>query len=250
MKKSLNIMGFIPARKGSKGVPRKNVRNLLGKPVISYTIEAALAANLLDHIVISTDDPYAMEISQQYDVTLIERPHKLATCEARIDDAMRHCCIEMEKKHQYTPDIIVLLYANIPVRAFGIVDRTIQKLIDTEADSVQTMSPIGKFHPYWLYKLDNDKASVYIKNNSYRRQELPPVYAIDGAVAAVTKKSLFANNNSSDPHDFWGNDRRGLKQEAHETVDIDSLRDFLLAEATLREIALRTQKPETLTVRM
>jgi len=241
-------MGFIPARKGSKGVPRKNVRDLLGKPVISYTIEAALASNLLDHIVVSTDDPYAMDISKQYDVTLIERPNTLATCEARIDDAMRHCCNEVEKIHQYTPDIIVLLYANIPVRAFQIIDNTIQKLIDTEADSVQTMSPIGKFHPYWLYNLEGDKASVYIENNSYRRQELPPVYAIDGAVAAVTKSSLFADNNGEDPHAFWGTDRRGLQQEAHETVDIDSLRDFLLAEATLREIALNTQSADTTTV--
>jgi len=245
MNHQLNIMAIIPARKGSQGVPRKNVRNLLGKPVISYTIEAALSSKLLDHIVVSTDDPYAMEISRQHNVTLIERPNELATCEARIDDAMRHCCIEMENQFQYRPDIIVLLYANIPVRAYDIIDRTIQKLIETQADSVQTMSPVGKFHPHWLYKLDGDKASVYIENNNYRRQELPPVYSIDGAVAAVTKNSLFADNKSDDPHAFWGKDRRALQQQAHETVDIDSLRDFLLAEATLREIALNTQKPES-----
>ncbi len=233
----MNILGIIPARAGSRGVPQKNIRELLDKPVISYTIEAALNAKKLDKIAISTDDPFIKEISQDYNVDLVERPEHLANHLSKIDDAMRHCCVKLAETQSYIPDIVVLLYANIPVRAEGIIDKTINKLIETDADSAQTMSPVGKFHPYWLYQLDDDKANVYIENNIYQRQNLPPLYSIDGAVCAVKYQTLMESAESDNPHAFLGTDRRGVMQEAHETVDIDSLRDFYLAEAIIREKA-------------
>ncbi len=242
----MKTLAIIPARAGSRGVPRKNVRELLGKPVVAYTMEAALAAQRLDHVAVTTDDPYVKAIASEYDLTVIDRPAELAGDTARIDEAMRHCCVEMAERHGFVADAVVLLYANIPVRADGIIDKTVQKLIDTGADSVQTFSPVGKFHPYWLYEVDGDKASVYIPNAVYQRQSLPPVYAIDGAVAAVTLRSLMDSADNPDPHGFWGTDRRAVIQEAHETVDIDTLRDFYLAEAILRETAERKLEMEVL----
>lgn len=235
----MNTLGIIPARAGSRGVPRKNVRELRGKPVVAYTMEAALSAQRLDRIIVTSDDPYIQEIAREYDIPFLSRPEHLADDTARIDDVMRHCCIEAAQRFGMLVDTVVLLYANIPVRADGVIDRTIAKLHETGADSVQTMSPVGKFHPYWLYEIDNDKASVYISNNVYQRQSLPPVYAVDGAVAAVTLTSLMDTADSDDPHAFWGKDRRAVIQEGHETVDIDTLRDFYLAEAILREKAER-----------
>ena len=231
----MNVLGIIPARGGSRGVPRKCVRDLLGKPVIAYTITAAMEAKRIDRVVVTTDDRKAKEIAETYNIITVDRPAELAADTARIDDAMRHCCKELEQKNNYKPDVIVLLYGNVPVRAEGIIDKTIERLIKTNADSVQTFAPVGKFHPYWLYQLDNDRATKYIDNQVFQRQDLPQLYTIDGAVGAVKYEALMAAQGSDDPHAFWGTDRRGLIQESYETVDIDNLRDLYLAEAVLRE---------------
>ena len=240
----IKVMGIIPARAGSRQVPGKNIRQLLNKPVVSYTLEAALAAERLDRVVVTTDDGFVKQIGEEFGVAVIDRPADLATDQARMDEVMRHCCEQMEAIHGYRPDVVVLLYANIPVRAEGVIDRVVEKLAVTGADSVQTMSPVGKFHPYWLYQLDEDKAKVYIPNTVDHRQDLPGLFAIDGAVGAVTYESLIRAEGSEDPHAFWGEDRRGLVQEAHETVDIDSLRDFYLAEAVLRCKNIATEETE------
>jgi len=219
------------------GVPGKNTRELLGKPVIVYTIEAALAAERLDRIAVTTDDEQVKAICRErynHQVELVERPTELAGDTARIDDAMRHCCAVLKEQYDYEPDATALLYANVPVRAEGIIDQAIEKLEQTGADSVQTLAPVGKFHPYWLYKLEGDRAEKYIDNQVYQRQDLPKLYMIDGAVGVVRYQTLLAAQVSDDPHAFWGKDRRGLVQEAHETVDIDTPRDMFLAEAVLR----------------
>jgi CMP-N-acetylneuraminic acid synthetase len=219
------------------GVPGKNTRELLGKPVIDYTIEAALAAQRLDRIALTTDDEQVKAICRQRynsQVVLLERPTELAGDTARIDDAMRHCCAVLKDQYAYEPDAVALLYANVPVRAAGIIDQAIERLEQTGADSVQTLASVGKFHPYWLYQLEGDKAAKYIDNQVYQRQDLPKLYMIDGAVGVVKYETLLAAEGDDDPHAFWGRDRRGLEQEAHETVDIDTPRDMFMAEAVLR----------------
>ena len=228
-----NILAVILARAGSKGLPGKNFKNLLGKPVIAWTIETALAARCVDKVVITTDAPEAQAICAHYGIQMIDRPTELATDGARVDDVLRHAVRTMAHMHGYQADIIVLLYANVPVRAAGIIDKVVDKLIETAADSVQTFCPVGKFHPYWLYELHGDHAYKHIENAVHRRQDLPAVFAIDGAAAAVRCQCLMAADANPNPHAFWGNDRRGLVQPAEVTVDIDSLRDFYLAEATL-----------------
>ena len=233
----MNVLGIITARRGSRGVPGKCVRELLGKAVVCYTIEAALQSANLDKIAVTTDDPKVKNICADYEsesLIVIDRPVELADDKARIDDVMRHCCLEMETRYEYKADIVALLYANIPVRADGIIDSAIDHLIKTGADSVQTLAPVGKFHPYWLYKLDGDRASKYVDNQVYQRQDLPALYYIDGAVGVVKKDVLTAAAGSENPHAFWGQDRRGIIQQPHEAVDIDTYRDLLLAEATLR----------------
>ncbi len=194
-----------------------------------------MESRLINKVIVTSDDPDIMDICTKSNTAFIDRPKSLASSTAKIDDAMRHCIEEVKKTDGYKTDIVVLLYANVPVRATGIIDKAIEHLIKNKCDSVQTMIDPGKFHPYWLYKLNNDKASKYIDNNIYRRQELPEVFAIDGAVGVVKCSCLMDAAGNSDPHAFWGTDRRGIIQEAHETVDIDCLKDFFLAEAILKE---------------
>jgi len=235
----LKVLALVAARAGSVGVPGKNVRPLAGRPVIAYTLDAALAARRVDRIVVTTDDPKVKAICTwpQYRgrLTLVDRPAALADHAARIDDAMRHCCRVLQQTDGYRPDAVVLLYANVPVRAQGVIDRAIEQLQTGGGDSLQTVAPVGKFHPYWLHRLDGDRATKYLGNQVYRRQDLPPLYYIDGAVGVVRYDVLLAGAGGADPHAFWGRDRRALVQEPHQTIDIDTVRDFYLAEAALRE---------------
>ncbi len=230
----MQTLAIIPARKNSRGVPDKNIRPLLGKPVIAYSIEAARAAKLVTRIVVSTDDPRIEPICAQYQVQYLPRPAEFAADTSRIDDALRQVCQYLDQKENYRPDAVALLYANVPVRAEGVIDQAIEKLAQTGADSVQSLSPVGKFHPYWLYTLDADGcAGKFIDNAIYRRQELPPVYCIDGAVAVVRYNVLMAAAGNPDPHAFFGRSRYGVIQPHGSTVDIDNPLDFYIAEAVL-----------------
>jgi len=212
---------------------------LCGKAVIEYTIEDALAAKRIDRIVVSSDDLKVKQICENYrgKLEFTDRPAELAGDEARIDDVMRHACRELERTKNYKPDYVVLLYANVPVRADGVIDQAIHHLIEEGGDSLQTLTPVGKYHPFWLYRMEVDQISKYEDEPIYRRQDLPPLYAIDSAAGVVKYEVLMNAEGNSDPHAFWGTDRRGIEQAPHETVDIDTFRDLLVAEAALREKA-------------
>lgn len=231
----MNVMAIIPARANSKGLPHKNFRLLLGKPVICYTIEAALESKAVNRVVVTTDEMLMRDICADYSIDMVERPPELSQDTSRIDDALRHCCAEISLLDNYLPDIIVMLYANVPVREQGIIDKAVQHLMTTGADSVQTVEPIGKYHPYWLQKLDGDCMSKYIDNSIHRRQDLPALFGLNGCLSVITYASLLIGEKSDDPHAFLGSDRRAIVQQPHETVDIDSLRDLFIAEAAMRE---------------
>ena len=129
-----------------------------------------------------------------------------------------------------------MLYANVPIRAADTIDRCVKLLLDAGADSVQTLCDVGKYHPYWLQTLDdNGHMAKYIDNTIYRRQELPPVYALSSAATVIRYDVLMAAAESSDPHAFFGSDRRGVVQDSHDTVDIDAPLDMFVAQAILQQ---------------
>ena len=246
----MKVLGIIAARRGSKGVPSKNTMTLIDKAVIEYTIKDALAAKRIDKIVVTSDDPKVKQICENYRDKLIyiDRPAELASDEARIDDVMRHACRELESQENYIPDYVVLLYANVPVRAEGVIDQAINHLIEKGGDSLQTLETSRKYHPYWQYEMreGNDKIKKFINEPQarvYLRQALPPAYIIDGAVGVVRYEVLFNSaDNQDDPHAFWGKDRRGLKQEPGSTIDIDEAVDLLVAENVIRNNRILSQQ--------
>ncbi len=228
-------LGVILARAGSKGLPNKCIRPVLGRPMIEYTIDHALAAERLNAVLLTTDSPPAQEIARRRGVEVIERPAEVADDTAAVDSVARHAVACYERGHGATVDAVVLLYGNIPVRAPNIIDRAIVHLAETGADSVRTLAPIGKHHPDWLHTLDGDRMVQFRPNSIHRRQDLSPLYYHDGAVIAVRRAALFAAANArNDPHAFFGRDRRGIVQAADATVDVDDPIDLCLAEAILR----------------
>ncbi|MBI1826417.1 MAG: acylneuraminate cytidylyltransferase family protein [Planctomycetes bacterium] len=229
-------LGIILARAGSKGLPDKCVRDLLGKSVIAYTLEHARASQLLSAIVFTTDSEPAKRIARQFEIEVVDRPAKLATDTATVDAAARHAVETWESLHQKTVDIAVLLYGNIPVRPDGLIDRAIEHLMKTGADSVRSVAPVSKQHPDWIHRLHGDRMEQFRPNSIYRRQDLEPLYYHDGAVAAVTRKALFGALQTPDDHQsFLGKDRRAIVCAADDAVDIDEPVDLYLAEAILRQ---------------
>lgn len=232
----MTILGVILSRAGSKGLPDKCVRELLGRPVISYTFDHVAASHRLTAAVLSTDSEPAKVLAKEVGIEVVDRPAALATDTATVDDAARHAVTCWESRHGTRVDAIALLYGNIPVRADGLIDRAIDHLRATGADSVRSVAPVSKQHPDWLHRLDGDTMVQYRVNSIYRRQDLDPLYYHDGAVAAVTRASLYAATASPDDHQaFLGADRRAIIQCPEDAVDIDGPVDLLLAEAILRK---------------
>lgn len=231
----MTVLGVILARAGSKGLPGKCMRDLLGRPVIQYTIDHAADSRLLTSVLLSTDSEPAKELARKVGIEVVDRPPSLATDTATVDAAARHAVECWEAQHDKHVDVVVLLYGNIPVRAEGLIDRAIVHLGKTNADSVRSVAPVTKHHPDWLHRLDGDRMSQFRPNSIYRRQDLDPLYYHDGAVAAVTRKALFQALETPDDHQaFLGTDRRALVQRGDEAVDVDEPADLFVAEAVLR----------------
>jgi CMP-N,N'-diacetyllegionaminic acid synthase len=231
----MSALAVIIARGGSKGLPEKCVRPLCGRPVLAYTIDHAQRAEYVDAVVVSTDSARAVRIARTRRIDVIDRPAELATDTAPVDATIRHALEAYEAEHDYHADVIVLLAGNVPVRAEGIVDRCIEHLLETGADSVRTVSPVGKMHPDWMYRLDDDRMIQYRDNVIHRRQDLEPLYVLDGSVYVMTRGALYSPPaHEEDYQAFLGEDRRAVVQRPEDTVDIDTLADFYRAEAMIR----------------
>jgi CMP-N,N'-diacetyllegionaminic acid synthase len=229
----MNVLGVILARAGSVGLKSKHLLPLCGRAVIEYTFDHAAASKLLTRIAVSTDCPGVRTLASQRGFQTIDRPPSLATSDASVQDAMLHA---MDALTDFHADALVVLYGNVPVRGEDVIDRAIQHLIDTQCDSVRTFCPVGKWHPAWMSRLNQDSVEALIPGSIHRRQDLEPLFLHDGAVVAVSRESLERGRaNRSDPHAFFGSDRRGIHTEQGETVEIDHQRDLYWAEAVLRD---------------
>jgi len=231
----------ILGRAGSKGLPNKNALPVAGKAMLGWTIEHALNATRVARVAVSTDGGDLAAIAAGYEVPVIERPAALAGDTATVDAAARHAVQQMESADGCKYRCVGILYANVPVRPPGLTDRALKKLDAAGADSVQSVCPVGKQHPYWMKRLVGegcDSLEPYEANQVYRRQDLPPVYMLDGGVIAVTRSSLF-RKVAGHPHAFLGEDQRAIITEPGEVVDVDTEIDRKFAEAVLSETMAR-----------
>ncbi|MFI4860530.1 MAG: cytidylyltransferase domain-containing protein [Phycisphaerales bacterium JB063] len=223
-------LAVVLARAGSKGLPHKNILDVAGKPMLAWTLEHALASTSVDRVLLSTDGEALAAVGRRYPgVEVVPRPDELASDTATVDAAARHALTQTDSTHR----AVVILYGNIPVRPADLTDRALAMLHDTGADSVQSVCPVGKHHPYWMKQLGaNDELIAYEDNNIYRRQDLPPVYELDGGIIAVTRDALFTTR-PGEPHAFLGSDRRAITTEPGDVIDVDSAIDLHVAQAIL-----------------
>jgi len=124
----------------------------------------------------------------------------------------------------------------VPARGAGVIDRAVEHLRLTGCDSVRTFCLVGKWHPAWMSELDGDRVIPLAAGSIHRRQDLKPTFLHDGAVVAVSRQAMLrGEQHRTDPHAFFGIDRRGIETQMGETVEVDHLRDLFWAEAVLRE---------------
>jgi CMP-N,N'-diacetyllegionaminic acid synthase len=239
----VRALAIILARGGSKGVPRKNVATIAGRPCIAWTIEAALSSTLVGRTVVSTDDEEISQVASRLGAEAIMRPPALASDTAAVDAAARHAVQELEAAAgALVGEPIVILYANVPVRPRDLIDRAVALLLESGCDSVQSYCTVGKHHPWWMARLDEEGRvrpwqGEVLNHGVHRRQDLPPAYIPDGGVLVVSRRALFLEipDVAPGPHAFFGRDRRGITTEAGEVVDIDAPVDLVVADALLRE---------------
>jgi N-acylneuraminate cytidylyltransferase len=225
---SRRVLAVVIGRAGSKGLPGKNVMPLAGRPMIAHTIEDALQAETVDRVIVSTDGQAIADAARQAGVEAFMRPAHLASDSATVDSAVRHAIGTTDGDES----IIVILYANVPIRPDDLIDRAVRELSETGADSVQSYSDVGKHHPYWMVTLDDKhRVQPHVKNTAYRRQDLPRLFIPDGGVIAVTRSSLF--KVAGEPHAFLGEDRRGIIVPPGSVVDIDGPADLAVAQAIM-----------------
>lgn len=223
----------ILARAGSVGLPGKNAIDCAGRPLLDWTIDHALGSPSVSRVVLSTDGDQLAAIGRARGIEVVPRPAELAHATATVDSAARHAVETAQAQYGETYQTVAILYGNIPVRPPDLTDRANAKLAETGADSVQSVSPVDKNHPYWMKRVEGDRLLMYQDNTVYRRQDLPPVYMLDGGIIAVTRGSLF-NVVEGQPHAFLGTDRRAIITEPGQVVDVDSEIDLFVAEAILR----------------
>ncbi len=228
-------LAVVIGRAGSRGLPGKNTRMLAGRPMICHTIEDARAAVTIDSVVVSTDGDAIAAAAEAMSVPVVRRPAALAGDTATVGAAVRHAVAECDPGGRER--VIVILYANVPVRPRGLIDRAVSLLLDTGADSVQSYAAVGKHHPYWMVSLDADHAvTPFCESPIDRRQDLPRLLIPDGGVIAVTRASLMAAGEHDPPHAFLGADRRGIRTAPGEVLDVDTAHDLAVAEALLERV--------------
>ncbi len=184
------VLAIIPARGGSKGVPRKNLYPLQGRPLIAWTIEAARAAKTIGAVVVSTDDDEIAAVAQQNGAEVIRRPPELATDEAMVIDAVFHVLDTLDEQGRAF-DYYVHLEPTAPERTPELIDQCVTAMIDGNFDSVATFSILDP-PPGRIWRIEDRRPSVFIPDSNpwRRRQDQEPGYYLNGAVYGVRVDAL------------------------------------------------------------
>jgi CMP-N-acetylneuraminic acid synthetase len=224
----LNIIGIIPARGGSKGVPKKNIKKLNGKPLIYYTIKEAKKSKLLTKFFVSTENKEISETVNKYGVEIIPRPKVLANDKTSTLMVIRHAINYLIEKKITDPDIIVILQPTSPLRKANDIDKCIKFFLDNRFSTVVSVSE-SKHPPSWTFNIIKNKLQQIIKSpQSTRRQDLQPVYYLNGAVYVTLSKNLLKKKFR------FGKGNLPYKMPPYRSIDIDTELDFKIAELLIR----------------
>lgn len=226
---AIQTLGIIPARAGSKRLPGKNTRPLAGKPLVAWTIEAALAARSLSHLVVSSDDQHVLKTAGDYDAALpLARPVELAADDSPAIDYVRHCLQTLEHGERRF-DIVVILQPTSPFTQADDIDATVEQLLATGADTAVSVMPVDHaVHPVKLKTMQGDRLLPFWEEERGRMsaEQLPKLYVRNCSVYATRRHVVDAGA-------IIGADCRGYVMPRERSLDINDETDFAFAEFLL-----------------
>lgn len=227
----MRVLGLIPARGGSKGVTRKNIRLLAGKPLLQYTAEAALAARQLSRVVLTTEDAEIAEVGKRcgIDVPFL-RPQELAKDATPTLPVIQHALRWLANNGELF-DAVCLLQPTSPFRTAETIDGCIDLFQRYDADCVVTMEAVpDKYNPHWVY-FKNDRGFMQLsmgeKDPLPSRQVLPPAYHREGSVYVVRCAAILDQNS------LYGEKVVGYILAGSNSLNIDTMEDWVRAESIL-----------------
>lgn len=220
------ILAIIPARGGSKGVPRKNIHELAGKPLIAWTIEEAKKSKYIDRLILSSEDDEIIEVAKKYGCEVpFKRPIELAQDDTLGIDPVLHA---IEQCPGY--DYVVVLQPTSPLRTVEDIDGCIEKLISSGVDFCVSVTEPEK-SPYWMYTLENNQMAPLLPQETLiaRRQDLPKCYSLNGAIY-VARINSFIEEKS-----FITTNTMAYVMSQERSFDIDTIVDFKICEYLIEE---------------
>ena len=226
MKYRNKILGIIPARKGSKGIKLKNIKNFNGKPLIFHTIDVAKKSKLIDNLIVSTDSKDIAKIAEKYGVDVpFLRPKKYSKDKSSDFELIRHALIFYHKKN-IIYDAVILLRPTTVFKKVKYIDESIKYFFKNKFDSLRSISN-SRYSPYLMYKIKNKNIIPLFnkKFNSMRRQDLPKSFQPNGLFEIISSKNIFEKKL------MYGSNTGFYKVENEEVLlDIDTELDFLIAQ--------------------
>jgi len=190
----MKIISIIPARGGSKSLPKKNLVKFLGEPLINKTIEQSINSEYIDKTIVSTDNQEIKQQALKYNLEVIDRPKDISGDEATTESAMMHVLETLKNDEDYIPDIVILLQVTSPLRKNDDIDNSIKKFIEEKSDSLISGSHFEDFL-FWEKKNNDWEAVNYDPENRMRRQDRNPQFVENGSIYIFKPKILYKLNN-------------------------------------------------------
>lgn len=219
-----SIVGIIPARAGSRGLPHKNTTLLAGKPLIAYTLEAALACQQIDHLIVTTDCSKVIQISSDYAIEVIQRPKELANATATSDDVVFHALLELQASGRHY-DSFVLLQPTSPLRTAVDISDAIALFQRQECNGSVISVVHPDRHPMKTLKLVDDQLVPWIDEQTLGspRQLLPELVQTDGAIYITSTRQFTIS------HSFYSPPVTPYFIPREHSIDVDDINDLELA---------------------
>jgi CMP-N-acetylneuraminic acid synthetase len=215
---------MIPARGGSKGIPRKNIKPLCGKPLIAYSIEAARNSRSVSALYVSTEDAEIADVARSFGAQVLARPPEIARDETPMADVVRQVLREAGSGF----DVFLLLQPTSPMRTPEDIDLSLAIFADPAVQSVLSVCNVEDHHPYRMYRIEDGRlAALHPKFLVGNRQVLPPIYQRNGAIYAC-RTALFERTGC-----LWDEQPAAYVMPRNRSVNIDEPLDFEMAEFLL-----------------
>lgn len=228
MMSNVKVLAVITARGGSKGLPGKNIKLLGKKHLIGWTIDAALKANCIDKVIVSTDCPNIAKISKEYGAEIpFLRPDSLASDTATSIDTVLHAVTSIKEDF----DVIILLQPTSPFRTSDDIDKSFLEFKVNQTSSVVSVCEVEKNPAWYFWRNENDTLSQVLKNDNdlSRRQDLQIAYALNGAIYIVDTKRFLSEKK------FLYEDTHSYVMDKKSSIDIDDEIDFKFAQFIIGE---------------